>query len=254
MELKLTRPICFFDLETTGIEVAKDRIVEIAIFKVYPNGNKESKTWLVNPTIPIPAQSTAVHGITNEKVANEPKFDVLAPLVYNMIKDSDLAGFNSNRFDIPLLAEELLRNGFDFDLSKHRPIDAQVIYHKMEPRNLGAAYKYYCGKDLIDAHSAEADTLATYEVLMAQIEKYDELENDNKFLSEFSSQRKTIDLAGFIQQDEKGNAIISFGKYKGQVVSDVFAKDPGYYTWLQNADFPLYTKKVFTKIKLSNGF
>mgnify|MGYP003584838126 FL=1 len=171
-----------------------------------------------------------------------------------MIKDSDLAGFNSNRFDIPLLAEELLRNGFDFDLSKHRPIDAQVIYHKMEPRNLGAAYKYYCGKDLIDAHSAEADTLATYEVLMAQIEKYDELENDNKFLSEFSSQRKTIDLAGFMKKDEKGNAIISFGKYKGQVVSDVFAKDPGYYTWLQNADFPLYTKKVFTKIKLSNGF
>ena len=254
MELTLTRPICFFDLETTGIDIGKDRIVEISVFKVFPNGNKESKTWLVNPTIPIPAQTTAVHGITDEKVANEPTFNELASQVYNMIKDSDLAGFNSNRFDIPLLAEELLRNGFDFDLSKHRPIDAQVIYHKMEPRNLGAAYKYYCGKDLIDAHSAEADTLATYEVLMAQIEKYDELENDNKFLSEFSSQRKTIDLAGFIQQDEKGNAIISFGKYKGQVVSDVFAKDPGYYTWLQNADFPLYTKKIFTKIKLSNGF
>ena len=252
--MKLTKNICFFDLETTGTNVSKDRIVEIAIVKAFTDGTKEVKSWKVNPGIPIPMETTLIHGISDEDVKDAPSFKDIAPQIIEMIKDSDLAGFNSNRFDIPLLAEELLRNGFDFDLSKHRPIDAQVIYHKMEPRNLGAAYKYYCGKDLIDAHSAEADTLATYEVLMAQIEKYDELENDNKFLSEFSSQRKTADLAGFIQVDENGNDVISFGKQKGQVVTDVFAKDPGYYTWIQNADFPLYTKKVFTKIKLKNGF
>ncbi len=252
--MKLTKNICFFDLETTGTNVSKDRIVEISIVKALTDGSKEVKTWKVNPGIPIPPETTLIHGISDEDVADAPSFKELAPAIMEMIKDSDLAGYNSNRFDIPLLAEELLRNGFDFDLSKHRPIDVQVIYHKMEPRNLSAAYKYYCDKDLIDAHSAEADSIATYEVLMAQIEKYDELENDNKFLSEFSSQRKTADLAGFIQYNDKDQEIISFGKYKGQVVTDIFAKDPGYYSWIQNADFPLYTKKVFTRIKLQNGF
>lgn len=252
--MKITKNICFFDLETTGINIAKDRIVEICIVKAFTDGTTETKTWKVNPGMPIPPETTLIHGISDEDVADAPSFKEIAPQIMGMIKDSDLAGFNSNRFDIPLLAEELLRNGFDFDLGKHRPIDVQVIFHKMEPRNLSAAYKHYCGKELVDAHSAEADTMATYEVLMAQIEKYDELENDNKFLSEFSSQRKTADLAGFILIDEQGNENIGFGKYKGQNVAEVFRKDPGYYNWLQNADFPLYTKKVFTRIKLSSSF
>ncbi len=252
--MKITKNICFFDLETTGINIAKDRIVEICIVKAFTDGTTETKTWKVNPGMPIPPETTLIHGISDEDVADAPSFKEIAPQIMGMIKDSDLAGFNSNRFDIPLLAEELLRNGFDFDLGKHRPIDVQVIFHKMEPRNLSAAYKHYCGKELVDAHSAEADTMATYEVLMAQIEKYDELENDNKFLSEFSSQRKTADLAGFILIDEQGDENIGFGKYKGQNVAEVFRKDPGYYNWLQNADFPLYTKKVFTRIKLSSSF
>ena len=252
--MKLTKNICFFDLETTGTNIAKDRIVEISIVKALTNGEKEVKTWKVNPGIPIPPETTDIHGISDEDVKDAPSFKDIAPQIVEMIKDSDLGGFNSNRFDIPLLAEELIRNGFDFDLTKHRPIDVQVIYHKMEPRNLAAAYKYYCEKDLTDAHSAEADTLATYEVFKAQIEKYEELVNDNQFLSEFSSQRKTADLAGFILYDESGDEIISFGKYKGQKVAVVFAKDPGYYAWIQNADFPLYTKKVFTRIKLKSSF
>lgn len=252
--MNLTKNICFFDLETTGTNIAKDRIVEISIVKALTNGEKEIKTWKVNPGIPIPPETIAIHGISDEDVKDAPSFKEIAPQIMEMIKDSDLAGFNSNRFDIPLLAEELIRNGFDFDLTKHRPIDVQVIYHKMEPRNLSAAYKYYCGKDLVDAHSAEADTLATYEIFKAQIEKYDELENDNQFLSEFSSQRRTADLAGFIHIDEQGNETISFGKYKGQKVAEVFQKDPGYYAWIQNADFPLYTKKVFTRIKLKSSF
>ena len=165
MELKLNRPICFFDLETTGVDVARDRIVEISILKVFPNGNKESKTWLVNPTINIPAQSTAVHGITNEKVANEPTFKELAPLVYQMIKDSDLAGFNSDRFDIPLLAEELLRADVDFDMKNRVSVDVQTIFHKKEERTLSAALKFYCNQSLENAHSAAADTEATYEIL-----------------------------------------------------------------------------------------
>ena len=169
MELKLTRPICFFDLETTGTDVSKDRIVEISILKVFPNGNKESKTWLVNPTIPIPAQSTDVHGITNEKVANEPTFKQLSEQIHNMIKDADLAGFNSDRFDIPLLAEELLRAEIDFDLNDRVTIDIQTIFHKMEQRTLSAAYQFYCGKSLENAHSAAADTNATYEILKAQL-------------------------------------------------------------------------------------
>jgi DNA polymerase-3 subunit epsilon len=176
MELKLNKPICFFDLETTGIDIGKDRIVEISIFKVFPNGNKESKTWLVNPTIPIPAQTTAVHGITDEKVANEPTFNELATQVHNMIKDCDLGGFNSDRFDIPLLAEELLRAGVDFDMKNSVSVDVQTIFHKKEERTLSAALKFYCGQSLENAHSAEADTLATYEILKAQLERYPDLE------------------------------------------------------------------------------
>ncbi|GEP50565.1 DNA polymerase III subunit epsilon [Flavobacterium noncentrifugens] len=250
MELKLNKPICFFDLETTGIEVAKDRIVEISIFKVFPNGNKESKTWLVNPEMPIPAVTTAVHGITNEKVANEPTFKELAQQVYNMIKDSDLGGFNSDRFDIPLLAEELLRAGVDFDMKSRVSVDVQTIFHKMEERTLGAALKFYCGKPLENAHSAEADTMATYEILKAQLDRYPDLENDMKSLSEFTTRKRSADFAGFIGYDKDENEIFTFGKHKGAKVETVFDNEPGYFGWIQNADFPLYTKKVLTAIKL----
>ncbi len=250
MELKLTRPICFFDLETTGIEVAKDRIVEISILKVYPNGNKESKTWLVNPTIPIPAATTAVHGITNEKVANEPTFKELASQVHNMIKDSDLAGFNSDRFDIPLLAEEMLRAEVDFDMKNRVSVDVQTIFHKKEERTLSAALKFYCDSNLENAHSAEADTMATYEILKAQLDRYSDLENDMKSLSEFTTRKKSVDFAGFIALNNEGKEIFTFGKNKSQLVDDVLEKEPGYYGWIQGADFPLYTKKVLTAIKL----
>lgn len=250
MELKLNRPICFFDLETTGIEVAKDRIVEISIFKVFPNGTTESKTWLVNPTIPIPPQTTAVHGITNEKVANEPTFKELAPVIYAMIKDSDLGGFNSDRFDIPLLAEELLRAGVDFDMKNRVSVDVQTIFHKKEERTLSAAYKFYCNESLENAHSAEADTMATYEILKAQLDRYPDLENDMKTLSEYTTRKKSVDFAGFIALNSEGKEIFTFGKNKGLLVEDVLEKEPGYYGWIQNADFPLYTKKVLTAIKL----
>ncbi len=250
MKLKLNRPICFFDLETTGIDVAKDRIVEISIFKVFPNGNKESKTWLVNPTIPIPPQATAIHGISNEKVANEPTFTALASQIHNMIKDSDLAGFNSDRFDIPLLAEELLRAEVDFDMKNRVSVDVQTIFHKKEERTLSAALKFYCGKSLENAHSAEADTMATYEILKAQLDRYDDLENDMKSLSEFTTRKKSVDFAGFIALNDKGQEIFTFGKNKNQLVEDVLEKEPGYYGWIQGADFPLYTKKVLTGIKL----
>lgn len=253
MSLNLHKPLCFFDLETTGINVGKDRIVEISVLKVFPNGNKESKTLRVNPGIPIPAEASSVHGITDEDVANEPSFKEIAPQIWEMMKDSDIAGYNSNRFDVPLLAEEFLRNGFDFDLEKHRLVDVQVIFFKKEPRDLSAAYKFYCDKTMQNAHSAEADVEATYEIFKAQIERYEDLENDIKFLSEYTSQRKTADLAGMIGIDEKGNEIFNFGKYKGQSVKEVFEKDMGYYGWIQNADFPLYTKKILTKIRLTAG-
>ena len=250
MELKLNRPICFFDLETTGIDVAKDRIVEISIFKVFPNGTTESKTWLVNPTIPIPPQTTAVHGITDEKVANEPTFKELASQVHNMIKDSDLGGYNSDRFDIPLLAEELLRAEVDFDMKNRVSVDVQTIFHKKEERTLSAALKFYCGTNLENAHSAEADTMATYEILKAQLDRYDDLDNDMKWLSEYTTRKKSVDFAGFIALNKEGKEIFTFGKNKGQLVEEVLEKEPGYYGWIQGADFPLYTKKVLTAIKL----
>ncbi len=249
MELKLTKPIIFFDLETTGINIAKDRIVEISILKVFPNGNKESKTWLVNPEMEIPKESSDIHGITNEKVVAEPTFKELAGEVSKMIAGCDLAGFNSNRFDIPLLAEEMLRANVNFDMENRVAIDVQVIFHKKEERTLSAGYKFYCGKDLENAHSAEADTIATYEILKAQLDKYDDLENDVKFLNEYSTHKKRADFAGFIMYNDKDEEIFTFGKYKGQKVSDILKKDKGYYSWIQNADFPLYTKKVLSQIK-----
>ena len=249
MELKLEKPIVFFDLETTGVNIGSDRIVEISILKIYPNGNKESKTWLVNPEIEIPAKVSAIHGITNERVVTEPTFKELAHTVNEMISGCDLAGFNSNRFDIPLLAEELLRAGIDFNMINRKAIDVQVIFHKKEQRTLSAGYKFYCDKDLEDAHSAEADTNATYEILKAQLDQYDDLENSVDALSDFSTHTKRADFAGFILLDDKEQEIFSFGKYKGRTVREVLKENPGYNTWIQNADFPLYTKKIFREIK-----
>ncbi len=249
MELQLTKPLVFFDLETTGVNIAIDRVVEISILKIYPNGNKESKTWLVNPEIEIPPQAIAIHGITNEKVVTEPTFKELASTISKMISDSDLAGFNSTRFDIPLLAEEMLRAGIDFDMSNRKSVDVQVIFHKKEQRTLSAGYKFYCGKDLEDAHSAEADTNATYEILKAQLDRYDDIENSVTALSEFSTQTKRADFAGFILFNDKKQEIFSFGKYKDRTVEEVLKENPGYYAWMQNADFPLYTKKVLKQIK-----
>ena len=249
MELKLKKPICFFDLETTGVNVSKDRIVEISILKVFPNGNKESFTSRVNPEMKIPAVTTAIHGISDEMVLNEPTFKELAPKVSELIKNSDLGGFNSNRFDIPLLAEELLRAEIDFDLKINKAVDVQTIFHKMEKRTLEAAYKFYCNKDLTNAHSAEADTMATYEVLKAQLDKYDGLENDMDYLSKFSSHQNFADFAGFIGYNKEGQEIITFGKHKGKVIEDLFKTEPGYFSWIQNADFPNYTKKVLRDLK-----
>lgn len=251
MNLNLSKPICFFDLETTGTNVAKDRVVEISILKIYPNGNKEHRTWLVNPEMKIPDEVVAIHGISNERVANEPTFKELAKEIYTLIRDSDLAGFNSDRFDIPLLAEEMLRSDIDFDMKNMVSVDVQTIFHKMEQRTLTAAYKFYCDKDLSGAHSAKADTQATYEVLLSQLERYPELENNIKKLSEFSTRRQSVDFAGFIGLDEEQEEIFTFGKHKGKKVLKVLDDEPGYFGWILNADFPLYTKKVLTQLKLS---
>ncbi|MEC5158658.1 3'-5' exonuclease [Chryseobacterium sp. MP_3.2] len=254
MNLKLHKPLCTFDLETTGINISKDRIVEICILKVNPDASRESKTWLVNPEMLIPKESSAIHGITDEKVKDAPTFREIAPKIQEMISGCDLAGFNSNRFDVPLLAEEFLRVGLDFDLNKFKLVDAQTIFHKMEQRNLSAAYKFYCGKTLENAHSAEADVLATFEVLDAQVGRYEDLPKDVAGLSDFSFHSKFADLAGMIHFDENNKEIFAFGKYKGQKVKEVFQKDLGYYAWIQNADFPLYTKKVLTGIQLRSKF
>ncbi|MCB0436802.1 MAG: 3'-5' exonuclease [Flavobacteriaceae bacterium] len=252
MKLNLTKPICFFDLETTGINISNDRIVEIAVLKIHPNGKEESHRWLVNPEMPIPPEVTALHGISDADVAQAPTFKQLAKEIHNLIKDSDLAGYNSNKFDIPLLAEEMLRADVDFDMKNRVAIDVQNIFHKMEQRTLAAAYQFYCEKNLDNAHTAEADTLATYEVLKAQIERYDELENNTKFLADFSERKKTADFAGFIIFDKDGDEAFSFGKHKGRKVEEILEEEPGYFGWLLNADFPLYTKKVLTSIKLRN--
>ena len=254
MNLKLYKPLCVFDLETTGTNVGKDRIVEICILKVNPDASRESKTWKVNPEMPIPKESSAIHGIYDEDVVNAPTFKDIASKILEMISGSDLGGFNSNRFDVPLLAEELIRAGHDFDLSKFKLVDAQTIYHKMEPRNLSAAYNFYCQKTLENAHSAEADVLATFEVLDAQVGHYEDLPKEIAGLSDFSFHSKFAELAGMIHFNDKDQEIFAFGKYKGQVVKEVFQKDIGYYGWLQSADFPLYTKKIFTKIQLKSRF
>ncbi len=250
MALQLTRPLCFFDLETTGINIANDRIVEIAIVKRLPEGRAEEQRWLVNPECPIPAEATAVHGITNEQVADAPTFKDLAPTIRDYIKDCDLAGYNSDRFDIPLLAEEFLRADMDIDFKNIKTVDVQTIFHKMEQRTLSAAYKFYCQKELDNAHSALADTQATHEVLMAQLEHYKDLPEDINGLSAFATQRKSADFAGFIGYNKQGQECFSFGKHKGKTVEEILDHEPGYFGWLMNADFPRYTKKILTQIRL----
>ena len=250
MNLNITRPLCFFDLETTGVSVSNDRIVEIAILKLHPDESKESKIWRVNPECPIPPQASAVHGIYDSDVADKPNFKTLSKSIFNFIKDADLAGYNSDRFDIPLLAEEMLRAEMNFDFKNIKTIDVQTIFHKMEQRTLSAALKFYCNQELINAHSAMADAQATYDVLMAQLDRYNELEGNINFLSEFTSRNKSADLAGFIIFNKKGEECFSFGKHKGKTVESILENEPGYFGWLLNADFPLYTKKVLTSIRL----
>lgn len=251
MELKLQKPIVFFDLETTGVNAIHDRIVEISYIKVFPDGNEESKTLRINPERHIPEQSSAIHGIYDEDVKDCPTFKQVARDIAAIFVNSDIAGFNSNYFDVPMLVEEMLRAGIDFDITKCRLIDVQNIYHKLEQRTLSAAYKFYCGKNLEDAHSAQADTRATYEVLKAQLDKYpDKLNNDVQFLSSFSKMNDNVDFAGRIIYNDKHIPVFNFGKYKGQSIEDVLARDPGYYGWMMQGDFPQNTKQVLTKLRL----
>ena len=251
MRVKLDRPICFFDLETTGAKVGKDRIVEIAILRVDTNNQESQKVWRINPEMDISPQATQVHGISNQMVEKEPNFTHYSNEIYQFIKGCDLAGFNAIKFDIPILVEELIRADIDFDFSRIRMIDSQVIYHKKEPRNLSAALKFYCNKDLENAHSALDDTIATYEVFKAQLDRYDDLEPNMDFLSEYTKRNNNLDFAGKIRIDLDNDAIFAFGKYAGQKVIDVFKSDKGYYSWIMKGDFPEYTKKIFTKLKLS---
>lgn len=250
MQLNLANPLVFFDLETTGVNICKDRIVEISYLKISPNGKEEGKTRRINPGMPIPPEATAIHGITDEDVKDCPTFKEIAKSLASQIEGCDLAGFNSNRFDIPLLAEEFLRANVNIDLSKRKFVDVQTIFHKMEQRTLQAAYKFYCDKELDDAHSAEADTKATYEVLKAQLDRYPDLKNDVKFLSEYSSFTNNVDFAGRMIYNDKGEEVINFGKYKGRLVTDVLQTDPGYYSWIIGGDFPLNTKQKLTEIRM----
>ena len=251
MRLNLNKPICFFDLETTGTNPGKDRIVEIAVLKLDANNQKKEMVWRVNPECPIPEEASSVHGITDEMVKDKPTFKETSKEIFDFISNCDLAGFNSNKFDVPLLAEEFLRADCDFDISKIKLVDVQNIFHKKEKRTLSAAYKFYCNKEHTNAHSSMSDTRATYEVFCAQIDKYDDLEKNIDFLSNFSKQKNNLDLAGFIYENSDGNPTFSFGKYKGKELDFVIDKDPGYFSWILNADFPRYTKNILNKIRLS---
>ena len=250
MKLNLVKPIIFFDLETTGTDISKDRIVEICYIKVMPDGRELEYTRRINPGMHIPEGASAVHGIYDEDVKDCPTFKEVAREIANEFEGCDVAGFNSNRFDLPLLAEEFLRAQVDIDLSRLRAIDVQVLYHKREPRTLSAAYKFYCGQVLEDAHSALADTRATYEVLKAQLDHYADMVNDMDALSKESSFTDNVDFAGRIVYDANGREVFNFGKYKGRSVEEVFRAEPSYYTWMMDGDFPLYTKKIITEIRL----
>lgn len=244
----------FFDIESTGLNVATDRIIEISALKVFPNGDQELKTRRINPGIPIPIESQRIHNITDEDVADCPYFKEIAKSLANWMVGCDFAGYNAIRFDIPLLAEEMLRAGVEFDFRKRKIVDVQNIFHKMEQRTLSAAYKFYCNKELVNAHSAEADTIATFEILEAQLERYKEsLENDVAFLADFSTKSRFVDYAGRIVYDDQMEPIFNFGKYKGKRVAEIFNKDESYYAWIMNGDFTQDTKKVLTELKLQFG-
>ena len=251
MKLNLKNPLVFFDLETTGINISRDKIVEASFLKVYPNGKEEIRTYRINPEMHIPEESTAIHGITDEDVKDCPTFKQLAITFVYFLEGCDMAGFNSSRFDVPMLAEEFLRAGVELDISKRKFVDVQIIFHKKEQRTLEAAYRFYCDKELDNAHSAEADAVATYEVLKSQLERYPDLVNDINVLSkEFSSFNDNVDFAGRIVLNEKGVEVFNFGKHKGKAVAEVFKKEPSYYAWMMEGDFPLNTKQVITKIRL----
>lgn len=263
MELNLTKPLAFFDIEATGLDVAKDRIIEINIYKVHPNGVEESKTWVVNPEYPILEEATKIHGFTAGDLEGKPTFKQVAKDIERFLKNCDLAGYNAIKYDIPMLVEEFLRADVDFEVANRRFIDVQNIFMKMEQRTLSAAYKFYLNKNLDHAHSAEADTKATYEILKAQLDRYQDVEfkdrdgniskpvqNDMNQLQAFSSHHRNADLRGQFIYNDNHDVIINFGKYKGKPVEEVFNIDPGYYGWIMKSDFPLYTKKMLTKIKL----
>ncbi len=266
MKLNLVKPLAIFDLETTGTNVATDRIIEISIIKIMPDNKEQVFTQRINPVIAIPPEATAIHGISNEDLKDEPTFAEVGQRIALFLTNCDLGGYNSNKFDIPLLVEEFLRADIPFELKGRRFVDVQNIFHKMEPRTLRAAYKFYCQKDLINAHSAEADARATLEILQSQIECYENTEytgqdgkiskpisNDIKALHEFSFQNRNVDMAGHIIYNAKNNEVFNFGKYKGKAVEEIFSIEPSYYDWMMKADFPLYTKKIITAIKL-RGF
>lgn len=249
MNLNLNKPIAFFDLETTGLSISKDKIVEIAILKVNPDQTEEVLVKRVNPTIPISEESISIHGITNEDVKDCETFAEIAQNVKDFIGDADLAGYNSNRFDIPFLLEELLNSDVELDMENRRFIDVQTIFHKMEQRTLEAAYKFYCGKEIVNAHSAEADTRATYEVLKGQLDKYSEIENDMDFLFEFTQTGKNrkIDFVGRLAVNDDNEIIYNFGKHSGKTLKEVYEKEPGYHRWILDNDFPLITKSILSK-------
>jgi len=261
MNIQLSRPLVFFDLETTGVNIAKDRVVELSYYKVFPNGTKEGRTYRVRPTIidalglettmHIPEQASAVHGIYDDDVKDCPTFNEIAQEVAAVFEGADIAGYNSNHFDIPLLGEEFLRAGVQFDLTKRSMIDVFTIFTRKEQRTLSAAYSFYCGKELTDAHSADADTMATYEVLMAQAERYPDLPKDVEGLAQYSApSQHYADLAGKLSYNDKGEVVFAFGKYKDVPVSEVLVRDSGYYGWIMQGDFPQYTKNVIANIKL----
>ncbi len=251
MKLQLRRPLVIFDLETTGINVAKDRIVEICLLKVLPDGREELRTYRVNPGVPIPAEASAVHGIYDADIADKPSFTELAQEINQFIKDCDFGGFNSNKFDFPMLVEEFYRAGIPFEIQKRKFIDAQRIFHQKEPRNLKAALKFYCNDDLENAHSAEADTVATWRIIQAQLERYSDIPSDIEALHEQFGQSNLVDLAGRFVLNPQGEAIFNFGKHRGKPVKDVLKNEPSYYAWMMDGDFSQDTKNVLTRIRLS---
>lgn len=248
MKLHLEKPLAFFDLETTGTNIFKDRIVEIAIQKLNPDGSEETYYSRVNPEVEIPYEASAVHGIFNKDLDNEPRFSAIAPAIIEFLQNCDLAGYNALRFDIPVLLEEFYRCGIEFDMDKRRFVDVQVIFHKMEERTLKAAYRFYCNKELTGAHGALADTKATSEVLQSQLDHYPELMNSVDFLHEFTNIRKNADWEGKFSLDKQGNAVFTFGKHKGKTIQQAFIDEPAYYKWMMEKDFLLSTKHMITKI------